>query len=106
LSKVTKPKFVLVVKAKRSALGKAQKQCRSGMKDMKENKGGGVGYGLITRGKRWQLFRNDHTGFKASDRFFVMFRMMGRGKKRWMKGNSIVVDIIYQALRMGGFDLE
>jgi len=106
LSKVGKSKFVHVVEAKRSALGKAEQQCLLVIKQMKGNNGGGVGYGLITTGERWQMFRNDDPGFKASDPVFVMFGTMGRGKKRWMKGKSIVVEWIYQALRMGGFDLE
>jgi len=75
------------------------------MKNMKGNNGGGVGYGLITAGERWQMFPNDDSGFKASDPFCIMFRTMGRGKELWMKRNSIVVDCLYQALRMGGFNL-
>ncbi|KAF8476235.1 hypothetical protein BDZ91DRAFT_211689 [Kalaharituber pfeilii] len=59
LVSVTDQKFVLMVEAKRSSLGKAMKQCLLTMRDMRENNGSGVVYGFVTVGESWRMIRYD-----------------------------------------------
>lgn len=45
---VGEEKLVVVMKAKRSSIGEAMKQCLLAMKDARDNNGGGEVYGFVT----------------------------------------------------------
>jgi len=52
-------KYVFVVEAKRSSLGKAIRQCTLAVKDMRDGNGEGKVYGFVTTGEIWQMFEYD-----------------------------------------------
>ncbi|KAG0643101.1 hypothetical protein HOY80DRAFT_1098039 [Tuber brumale] len=99
----TDKKFVFVVKATKSSVAQAKRQCLLALKDMWDNNGGGIVYGFVTSGEHWQMIRYDGMAFTQTDRFQVMFSSMPHEKEIWMKEGSVIVDCIHLALRSGGF---
>lgn len=99
---VTEEKYVLIVEAKRSSLGKAARQCLLAMKDMRDNNGEGKVYGFVTTGEYWQMFQYDGTSFQKTNAITVIFDSMDEEKDLWMKQRSVLVDCINVALSDGG----
>ena len=56
--------FVLIMEAKKSYTGEAMKQCLLGMKDARDNNGGGIVYGFVTAGEHWEMIRYDGSTFE------------------------------------------
>ncbi|KAI5839541.1 hypothetical protein DFP73DRAFT_561263 [Morchella snyderi] len=95
-------RFVVIMEAKKVALGEGMKQCLLSLKDARDNNGGGEVYGFVTTGSQWQMIRYDGTSFISTEEFTVLFRTMGTAKERWMNDYSVVVDCMYAALDNGG----
>lgn len=102
LISVKERNYVFVVEAKRSSLGQAMKQCLLAMKDMRGNNGAGKVYGFVTTGKSWRMIKYDEKGFCQSREIISLFEGMNQEKELWMKDYSVVVDLIYAALSVGG----
>ncbi|PUU73690.1 hypothetical protein B9Z19DRAFT_517993 [Tuber borchii] len=95
-------KFVFVVEAKKTSVGKAKRQCLLALKDMYEYNGGGVVYGFVTTGSEWQMVRLDKNGFAQTIAFYVVSQVMRTDKEKWMKDYSIIIDCVHTALKHGG----
>jgi len=102
LISVEEEKYVLIVEAKRSSLGKAIRQCALAMKDMRDYNGEGKVYGFVTTGESWQMLEYDGKVFRKTNNLVVLFESMDEEKERWMKEGAVLVDCINFALSNGG----
>ena len=102
LISVEEEKYVFIVEAKRSSLGKAIRQCALAMKDMGDYNGEGKVYGFVTTGESWQMLKYDGKVFRKTNSIVVLFDSMDEEKERWMKEGAVLVDCINFALSNGG----
>ena len=100
LVSLTEEKFIFIVEAKRSSLGKGVRQCLLSMKDMRDNNCKGEVYGFVTTGTQWQMIRYDGT-FRVTDPMQVLIPRMGKKMDLWMEHHSIVVDCVNVVLSRG-----
>jgi len=75
---VTQEKFIFIVEAKQSSLGKAMRQCLLEMNDMRGNNNAGEVYGFVTTGQHWQMFKYDGESFKTTREIMVVFNGMDK----------------------------
>jgi len=77
------------------------------LKDAWDNNGGGVVYGFVTTGQRWQMFSYDGTSFQKTRQLDVVFEGMEEDdEESWMKEGSLLVDCLFFALKTGGIVKE
>ncbi|KAF8473502.1 hypothetical protein BDZ91DRAFT_404492 [Kalaharituber pfeilii] len=93
---------MLIVKVNQFSLGQALKQCALAMKDMRSINGSGEVYGFVTTGKSWQMLKYDGNSSQFSKEMLVLFRKIGRDKKRWMDNNSVLADCMYTVFYNAG----
>ncbi|KAG0639565.1 pyridoxal phosphate-dependent transferase [Tuber brumale] len=96
-------KYVLVVEAKRAALGEAIKQCFLALKDIRDLNGGGTVYGFVTMGDSWRMISFNGT-FTLSNKIELLFDTMGESEEEWMADYSTIVDCLNVALSDGWKD--
>ena len=94
-----KARHVIVVEAKRDALGKGLTQLLLAMKSMWEtNNDQKTVYGFVTTATLWQLVIFDGQRWKLSESRIVLFGNMFNEEDRWLKSNTQLLDVIYTIL--------
>ncbi|PUU76177.1 hypothetical protein B9Z19DRAFT_272754 [Tuber borchii] len=99
---VTEEKSVLIIEAKRHAIGHAMIQILLAMKDAQENNLGGIVYGFVTTGEDWRMLTYDGGEFVMTNKIVVLFNTMKEEKEKWLQENAIIVDCMLIALTNGG----
>ncbi|CAF1644043.1 unnamed protein product [Adineta ricciae] len=94
-----KVRHVIVVEAKRDALGKGLTQLLLALKSMWEtNNDQKTVYGFVTTATLWQLVTFDGQIWKLSESMIVLFGNMPNKEDRWLKSNTQLLDVIYTIL--------
>lgn len=98
---VKKDRYMLIIEAKRDALGKGLVQCLLSLKDAYENNNDNkCVYGFVTTGIDWQLIKyNGNNDIKISNKITLLFAGLQFKKELWIKNNSYLIDIIYQIIK-------
>ncbi|KXN73270.1 hypothetical protein CONCODRAFT_3951 [Conidiobolus coronatus NRRL 28638] len=91
--------LLLIIEAKRDAIGKGLKQCMLAIKDAFEiNSKKRPMYGFVTTGIDWQLICYDGEKYSAYDKLiFVIGNIINR-KEQWVDECSILVDLLYSII--------
>ena len=76
------------------------------MKDAQNLNGGGKVFGFITSGKQWRIIVYNGTQFQQSEGVDILFANMSSEEDRWMETGSVIVDMVFTALKTGGNGLQ
>ncbi|CAF1377470.1 unnamed protein product [Rotaria sordida] len=96
---VNTTRYVVVVEAKRDALGKGIPQLLLALKSMYDiNNDQKLVYGFLTTAIQWQLVTYDGQTWKLSELSTVLLPKMIEKEDEWLKNNTQILDVIYSIL--------
>ncbi|CAF1501398.1 unnamed protein product [Rotaria sordida] len=96
---VNTTRYVVVVEAKRDALGKGIPQLLLALKSMYDiNNDQKLVYGFLTTAIQWQLVTYDGQTWKLSELSTVLLPKMVEKEDEWLKNNTQILDVIYSIL--------
>ena len=92
-------RYVIVIEAKRGALGKGLTQLLLALKSaFGINNGQKKVYGFVTTAIQWQLITYDGQTWKLSESSPLLFGNMDQQENRWFKDYTKILDMIYSIL--------
>lgn len=88
---------VLIIECKRNSIRECFKQCILALKDVFDiNKK--PCYGILTTGVNWSFIKYTENEILVSEEIVAIFPKMSKDKDRWIKNNSVIIDILYKIL--------
>ncbi|UJR29521.1 hypothetical protein I4U23_010738 [Adineta vaga] len=94
-------RHIIVIEAKRNALGKGLTQLLLALKSMFEvNNDQKLVYGFVTTAINWQLVTYDGQTWKLSRPSVLLLGNMEKYETEWLKDNTQILDVIYSILSL------